>query len=284
MAKVVKEKTAIEIQEIKMGRVRCNIVGTSPLIMHRFASKAWRELLFPSGRKNSAERAESLKHDPIGEFREAVYINRSEAEPALIHFPNNAFSKALAAAALDIPGANKSQISRLTSIASTQVNFFGCPQVFMAMVRSSDMNHTPDVRSRPIFPEWACTIEIQFVSSLLKQNQVINLLAAAGVIVGLGDWRPQKGGNYGQFKIVGDEDEDFRRIVKTQGRVAQRHALAAAESYDADTEELLAWFKEEVVKRERFVASDVDPFDEAPSAADIARATKSKPNGKRRSA
>jgi len=112
MVKKAKE-TAVEIQEIRMGTIRANLVGTSPLVMHRFASKAWHELLLPSGKKNSAEKSESLKHDPKAEFVEALYQNRSNAEPALFHYPSNAFGKALAAAAVDIPGATKAQMSRL---------------------------------------------------------------------------------------------------------------------------------------------------------------------------
>lgn len=273
-----KEQASIEIQEIKMGRIRCNIVGTTPLIMHRFSSKARRELLFPSPKKNSAERAETLKHDPIGEFREAAYLNRDESQPALCHYPSNAFGEALAAVAIDIPGATKSQMERLTSITSTQVNLFGIPELYMAMVRSSDMARTPDVRSRPIFKEWACTVEIQYVSSLLKERQVVNLLAAAGVIVGLGDWRPQKGGSFGQFRLAEDTDSDFLRVVKTGGRAAQVKAFAAARASDADTEELLAWFKDEVRRREKAVPSDV--FEKAEEVHAAIASSKRKANGK----
>lgn len=284
MAKAPKKsEAAIEIQEINMGRIHVNLLGTTALIMHRFASKAWHELLLPSPKKNAAEKAESLKHDPVGEFREALYMNRSQSEPALFHYPSNAFGKALAAAAIDIPGATKSQMSRLTSITSTQINFYGLPELFMAMVRSSDMARTPDVRTRPIFPEWACTIEIQFVSSLIKEKQVVNLLAAAGIIVGLGDWRPQKGGPFGQFKLVEDSDEDFQRIVQAQGRAAQLEAMANPRVHDADSEELLAWFKAEVDRREKIVPSDDFSTDDVPSAAVIARGkANGKTNGKHR--
>jgi hypothetical protein len=129
----------------------------------------------------------------------------------------------------------------------------------MAMVRSSDMARTPDVRTRAIFPEWACTIEVSFVSSLIKERQVINLLAAAGIIVGIGDGRPQKGMSYGKFRVADDRDEEFIRIVKkkkTQGRAAQIKAIADADTYDAETEELLTWFQQEVKNREKVVPSD----------------------------
>jgi len=262
----VKETAAIEIQQISIGRIRCNIVGTSPMIMHRFSKKARGELLLPKGPINRAEKAAHLKHDPVSEFRETIYLNRDDKTPTRVHFPADAFSKALASAALDIPGASKSQMLRLTSVVSTQINIFGIPKMFMNMVRSSDMARTPDVRTRAVFPEWACTIDVEFVSSLIKEKQVINLLAAAGIIVGIGDWRPQKGGAYGKFRVADDKDEDFARIVKTGGRFLQTQAIANPESLDAETEELLAWFQSEVKAREKFVPSDVDDTEQLPGA------------------
>jgi hypothetical protein len=275
MAKSKKETAAIEIQEISMGRLRCNIVGTTPMIMHRFSKKAQGELLLPKGPINRAEKAAHLKHDPINEFRETIYLNRDNSTPTRVHLPSNAFSKALANAALDIPGASKSQMLRLTSVVSTQINLFGIPKLHMGMVRSSDMARTPDVRTRAIFPEWACSIEIEFVSSLIKEKQVINLLAAAGIIVGIGDWRPQKGGAFGKFRVADDRDAEFLKIVKNGARPAQIKAIAEADPYDAEAEELLAWFKSEVKKRDRVVPSDSHEGD-APTAV---RARKRKDNG-----
>lgn len=256
MATKKKTETAeIEILEIKTGRIRCNIIGRTPLIEHRFDKKAIYELLLPSPKGNRAEREQSLKHDPIAEFRGALYMNRNPKEPAAFHFPSGGFGAALAAAALDLPGSSKAQIKRLVSISDIQVNIFGIPKMIMNMVRSSDMARTPDVRSRPIFPEWACSIEIGYVSNLIREGHVVNLLSAAGVFIGIGDWRPQKGGSHGKFEVVGDKDKDFNRIIKTQGRVPQMEAVQKPVAYDADTEELFAWFKNEVKIREKRVPS-----------------------------
>jgi hypothetical protein len=77
-----------------------------------------------------------------------------------------------------------------------------------------------------------------------------HLVGAAGKIVGVGDWRGQKGGPYGAFKVVGDNDAAFKRIVKEQGREAQLRALETPQFFDEDTRELLTWFEEEVGRRE----------------------------------
>lgn len=120
----------------------------------------------------------------------------------------------------------------------------------MSIVRSADMNRTPDVRTRAIVPEWACRLRITFVQPLIRAQAVANLLAAAGITIGIGDWRSEKGsGNYGQFRIADKDDSDFKRILKEGGRAAQAEALENPVCYDDETTELLSWFEEERAKR-----------------------------------
>ena len=249
--KISEGSTQLVVHELAEGQVTFHIVGETPLIMNRFQQKAWRELLFPSEEKNRAERASTLKHNPVEEFRGSVYRNRSPKEAALIHLPNGALHGALASAALDMPGAKKAQMERLTKITDVQVNLFGVPKLYMAMVRNSDMSRTPDVRTRAIFPEWACSVTVSFIRSSMTERTVGNLFGGAGMIVGIGDWRPQKGGPFGTWRIVDESNKDYQRIIKTQGRVAQAKALEKYECYDADSEELMAWFESEIIRRER---------------------------------
>lgn len=254
MAKAPAEKR-IEVSAINMKEVRFNVVGTSPMIMNRFSQKAWQELLLPSARRSRASLDQSLKHDPINEFRGALYRNRDDKRPTLIHVPNGAFHGALAKAALDIPGAAKAKIERLTRVVDINIDLYGVPQVFCAMVRNSDMNHTPDVRTRPIFPEWACTVNFTYLQQVLNESTIGALFGGAGVIVGIGDWRGEKGGPFGAFRLCEDDDAEFKRIVKTQARAAQRAAYDKPVYFDEDTEELLTWFEAEVSRREKEVPS-----------------------------
>lgn len=251
MAKIAakKETVSVSIEAIKTRRITVSIVGTSPFIMHRFAMKAWQELLYPSPKKNQSERASSLKHNPLEEYRGCFYRNRDARAPALFHLPDGMFHGALSAAAIDIPGATRAAMERLTSIAGASINLFGVPHLMMSMVRNSDMNRTPDVRTRPIFPRWACQVTVEYKIDPLTDAQIINLLGAAGVIVGIGDWRPQKGGSYGKFRIVGADDAEYLDIVKKEGRAAQQKAYDMPAEYDEESAELLAWFTAEVLRR-----------------------------------
>jgi len=75
---------AVTILEVNKGRMEFCILGLSPLICNRMSEKAMRELLAPRGRKTTAEKAASMKHDPIQEFRDSPYQIIDESAPTLI--------------------------------------------------------------------------------------------------------------------------------------------------------------------------------------------------------
>lgn len=239
----------MSIVALRRDRATFHLLGTT-LLMNRFSEKAKQQLLAPGAKKNAAEKASTLKHDPVAEYRSSIYLNRDPKRKARIHAPGEWFKGCLANAALDTPGATKAKVERLTQVGSPQIDLFGVPRLHFGMVRNSDINRTPDVRCRACFPEWACKVEIDFISSVIKKNDLGNLMGSAGMIVGCGDWRPQKGGLYGMFRIVDADNEDYLRIVAEQGTEAQVEAINNPICYDEDSESLLAWFFEEVEDRD----------------------------------
>lgn len=240
-----------DILKVTTGTFGCCVVGTSPLILNRMSEKAKHELLMPKGRKNAVEKATTLKHVPVDEYRASAYTLKDDAAPTLLAILSTAFKGALRSAALDMPGAKKAQIGRLTYIAGEMVGIYGLPKLFMSITRSADMNKTPDVRTRAIVPQWACQLSVTFVQPLIRAQAVANLLAAAGITIGVGDWRPEKGaGSYGQFRIADKDDPEFLAILQSGGRAAQIDALEHPVCYDDETTELLSWFDEERAKRQ----------------------------------
>lgn len=249
MAPKKKDTEEISIIEVQQGRFEVCILGRTPLILNRMSEKAQRELLLPR-KKTAADKAANLKHNPPEEFRASAYKTLGDKEPTRLLLMSTAFKGALRSVATDMPGSSKAAIGRLTYVESDYIPVFGVPKLFMSVTRSADMNKTPDVRTRAIVPEWACRLSVTYVKPLLREKDVVNLLAAAGIMRGVGDWRPEKGaGNYGQFELVAENDKRFVSIMKSGGRVAQDRALADPETYDAESAELLAWFHQEVERR-----------------------------------
>jgi hypothetical protein len=244
------ELEQVQIVELTRAKIVYHIVGETPLLMNSMSVKAQRELLLPRGRKTAAEKQGSLKHDPLQEYRDSIYRARKGSDTVLALL-NTQFKAALCTAALDVPGAKKAQIGRLTSIeGGEKLALYGVPQIMCSVVRSADINKTPDIRTRCIVPRWACTVEVTYTIPVLNATVISSLFATAGYTMGVGDWRPQKGsGTFGRWRIVEPTDKEYLEIIKTGGAAAQQAALDDPESYDDETDELLSWYDVEVRRR-----------------------------------
>lgn len=250
MATKKDELEQVQIVELKRARIVYHVVGETPLLMNSMSVKAQRELLLPRGRKTAVEKQGSLKHEPLQEYRDSIYRARRGSDTVLALL-NTQFKAALCTAALDIPGAKKAQIGRLTSIeGGERLPLYGVPEIFCSVVRSADINKTPDIRTRCIVPRWACKVEVTYTVPVLNATVISSLFATAGYTMGVGDWRPQKGsGTFGRWRIVEPDDKDYLDIIKTGGAEAQQAALDDPAPYDDETEELLGWYDVEVKRR-----------------------------------
>ena len=253
---ITKQETEIIIQTVQKGRLDFCILGKTPLIMNRMSQKVWFELLAPKGKKTMVEKASSMKHDPIKEFRDSPYRMSDPNAPTELALLPTMFKRAMGSAALDMPGAKKSQIGRLVYVEGLEVPVYGIPELFMAITRSADMNRTPDVRTRALLPEWACSLSVTFTKPMLREQSIVNLLSAAGFQSGVGDWRQEKGsGSYGSFALVAPDDPDFVRITTTMGREQQIEALANPIAHNDESSEMLGWFSVEAKRRGFAVAA-----------------------------
>ena len=54
-------------------------------------------------------------------------------------------------------------------------------------------------RTRAKFDTWSVTFLLEAEDELVDQPQLITWLGIAGRRVGMGDWRPEKSGDYGRF-------------------------------------------------------------------------------------
>lgn len=248
--KKTKTEETLDFVEVQQGTFDAYLLGRSPLIMNSMSNKVLYELLLPRGRKSTAERAMTLKHDPVREYRDAFYYAREENGQTRVCLPAVVFKKAIMGAAVDIPGARKAQLGRLLHVEGDEVPIFGLPQLFMSVTRSADMKRTPDVRTRPLFPSWCAKISVTYVEPLLTAAVVTKLLAAAGMIQGVGDYRVEKGsGNYGQFEMVSPSHPQVKHLMKNEGREAQIDAIANPVLYDTETESLMSYFRSEIQRR-----------------------------------
>ena len=249
-AKAKSEAAVIEIKRVAEEALTFCVVGVSPFVCNAMSAKVMQSLLLPSGKKNATEKATTLKHDPMAEYQRSIYRSLDDGAETRIEFPAGGWKRAMASAALELPGVKKAQIGRLCWVEGHMIPVYGVPQIYMTVVRSADIARTPDVRTRAILPEWAARVPVKFVTPNLNRQGVANLLASAGVFIGVGDGRPEKGAlSFGRFKVVSEDDADFQRIVAAGGREVQDAALAEPEAFDSETAELLEWWTAEAHRR-----------------------------------
>jgi hypothetical protein len=249
MAKKVDSDPTIEIAKFVRETATFCVLGQAPLFMERMSEKVKGGLLAPAPKKTSVEKQSTLKHEPLQEYRDSAYTSINDTNPTRLQLLATAFKRAMATAALEIPGAKKAQIGRLVYVPGQYVDIYGLPKLAMNVVRSSDMNRTPDIRTRCVVPEWAAVLSVSYVTPQLKQQAIANLLGAAGDFIGVGGWRPEKGsGSFGRFLLVEDDNKDFLRITKI-GRVPQDKALQEPGFFDKESEDLYSWYKGEIRRR-----------------------------------
>ena len=238
------------VKKLTQGFVEFHIVGESPLLFRQMAAKARQSLLNPPpSTKGSTNKADKIKHDPIREFRDSM--GTLPGGPTLACLPATAFKGAIMSAAVEDVGSTKAQMGRLTNVEGEYVPIWGKPMIHSDMVRLSGQNRTPDVRTWAIMPEWATKIMVRYVTPPLNGSAIGNLLANAGIFIGVGDGRPEKGKkSFGRFRIADKDDSDYKRITEQFGRQPQVEALSSPDYYTEETKELLSEFFADIANRE----------------------------------
>lgn len=240
----------LHIDPLKQGRITLRMIGTMPLYMNSMSVKAKRDLLIGGGRKTAAQKKE-LKHDPEAEFRASAHTKRTGE--TLLCFPASGVKSAMATAALETPGITKSSVQKTIFLPEQSIQIWGKPYLKLDVVRSADMNRTPDIRSRAFLPRWVAEVQIAFCMPTLSAHGVATLLANAGVIVGIGDFRQEKGrGSYGTFAVAGDDLgawQEYWDDVTQEARDVQQAALDNPEWQDDETEMLMDILHEERMRR-----------------------------------
>lgn len=249
MAKQTSGEAELIIPPLQQGRIKLRLIGTTPLYQNRMAAKAKQQLLVGGAKKTKAERA-TIKHNPLQEYRDSAEILTTG--PTALGLNVIAVKAAMSTAALETPGIAKTTAQRLLYMPGSFAALYGTPQLKMDVVRSADINRTPDVRTRCYLPQWGAEIEIHFVSPQLSATSVVNLLCNAGFLIGVGDFRQEKGkGAFGSFRVIGPgtDDPEWNDLVSNHGRDMQEAALADPSYADKDTEDLMDFFHSEVRRR-----------------------------------
>jgi hypothetical protein len=202
---------AIKIDDLARETLLVPIVGITPLIVHRFSEKAKRQML---DNMQGIKRTKTIR-DPQADYEEAFYRYDDDGTEKF-GFPSVGFKSATISAA-------RLYDKSVTMTSLRQALFFGgrmgkdgqllTPIIGEPVMREDvvrlSMSST-DLRYRPMFPEWSAVLEVTYVSSVLSRSSALSLIDAGGLTVGVGEWRPERKGEFGSFQI--DQSQEVQII------------------------------------------------------------------------
>ena len=211
-----KENVGIELPALNIGQMEVTLIGDSPLIVHAWSAKAKKEML---DKQMGKAKGAKEKKDPAADFEASMY----RLADGGYGFPSVAFKNAAVTAGTSVSGLTKIQARQAFHILGEDADIAGAfdgsksrvnlvridggePAMREDMVRVG--MGTADLRYRPEFSEWRATIMVRYNKNVLTEAQILNLLNVAGFAVGVGEWRPEKDGQYGMFHVATDAEMD----------------------------------------------------------------------------
>lgn len=191
---------AIQIDEIAAETLSVPIVGTAPLIVHRFPEKAKRQMLDAmQGRKTPKE-----PKNPEAEYEASFH----RLKDGTFGFPAIGF-KAATVGAARFYGKNQVTMTGLRQFiffrgepgndGMALVRIVGEPKMREDVVRVN--RGGSDLRYRGEFSEWTADLLVTYVKAALTRATMLTLIDAGGMGVGVGEWRPEKSGDFGTYRI-----------------------------------------------------------------------------------
>jgi hypothetical protein len=207
----------IQVTAPQMRTARFKIIGTAPLVIHRFSEKAKKEMLGimtegsvgKKGRKRAPMDTEAL-------YNAARYIapdgwdgfNVSSIRNGLIRacsIPAVGFKMTLAKMGIFVIAEGRDKAEPQYGL----VRIYGTPEKTEMPARLP--NGSATITVRPMYREWSAFLNIRFDSEMFSFEDIANLLTRMGQQVGIGEGRPSSknsaGMDWGTFNIEKTENE-----------------------------------------------------------------------------
>jgi hypothetical protein len=171
--------------------VTIEVTGTSPLICHRWSEESKKAMLDKQTKAATQPRAAK---NPKKQFQDSLYPLGNG-----YGFPSVAF-KAAAVRAGTYSQMKMTFLRGAFHVSGELVRIDGEPSMREDMVRLP--SRVADIRYRGQFTDWSAKVPVQLNTSAVSIEQLANLFVIAGFAVGVGEWRPEKNGQYGRFEVA----------------------------------------------------------------------------------
>ena len=189
-----KEKK-VPMDPLLIATMKVKIVGITPLLLNRLSDKEKQSMLDKQMGKGSEK---NKIRDPKQEVEDKIHKLSGDK----VGIPIVSLKKSMVEAApyLDV---DKKLIRGSLFILPEENNLIPISYKKMvvneAITRDSGINRTPRTTFRPEFRDWSCEFTVKYNAKQITPEQILGLLKLSGFHIGVGSWRPQCDGTYGQF-------------------------------------------------------------------------------------
>lgn len=218
-----------EINAPNQKLMKVKITGTAPIIFHRWSEKAIKMILDKQMKK--AAKGREIR-DPESEYRLSFYNDQE----GFIYVPARNLKQAIVGSARFINGVpmtilrgsvfirgetqetiailqagKKIKLSNKTVMYEDAGKEAPTPEIvgYDSKNKTIQMRQdmvtvgmgSADIRFRGQVEKWELEFIVEYDADLLSAEQVLNLIQRAGFSQGLGEWRPEKNGDYGTFEV-----------------------------------------------------------------------------------
>jgi hypothetical protein len=211
MKTVIKEETCV-ISPPKFGVTDFYIEGIAPLVVERFSKKAELMAKMAEGKSAGSKKNRDAR-DYEREAEDARYRS-SEGWEGM----NAAAFRAAMISACRLVGF-KMTLAKLSTFIEADgfdvndgvplVRVYGESHTYTAHTRNA--TGVVDVRSRPMYRNWAAKLRVRYDTDQFKMADVLNLVSRCGLQVGIGAGRPDSkasaGCGFGLFQVVPSDRE-----------------------------------------------------------------------------
>lgn len=214
------KETSVVISAPNFQSVDVLLQGTAPLVVERFSKKAELMAKMAEGKSAGSKKVRDAR-DYDKEAEAARYRSEENWEGM-----NAAAFRAGMISACRLVGF-KMTLAKLSTFVVADgfdlqdgiplIRIYGTSETYTAHTRNA--TGVVDVRSRPMYREWAARLRIRFDSDQFTAQDVYNLVSRVGLQVGIGAGRPDSkvsaGCGFGTFEIVPNDKE--KEVVKKFG-------------------------------------------------------------------
>lgn len=193
----------VVIPPLNLRRAILRVRGDSPLVTQPFGEKAMRMI---AATQSGKPKAKKEPRDPQADYEASKYIDaqgrccvRAIAFKAAAVDAATQFDKSL----------TKVFLRGAFHIPAELLPIDGEPKMRTDMVRVG--MGTADLRYRAEFFPWSIDVPVRYNATNISLPTLVELFRMAGFACGIGEYRPQRDGNWGMFSVEDVVDEGRER-------------------------------------------------------------------------